>query len=157
MNVYPTPFPVYPDGKKAIIPFKEFQTLFKEGKILKTVGVHLTPTFDIVDGKYEIGNVVTIGPASKGGIDRDDYSNDLFPEEHYLKHIHKLFPTLRLEDISLHQTGIQAKLKEQYDYVIERDEKYPNCINLVGIDSPGLTACLAIAKHVEEILTENLS
>jgi len=57
-----------------------------------------------------------------------------------------------LEDIGLHQAGIRAKLKDYYDFIIERDSEYPNFINLVGIDSPGLTASLAIAKYVKELL-----
>ncbi len=59
---------------------------------------------------------------------------------------------MKLEDISLHQAGIRAKLKDYYDFVIEKDSKYPDFINLVGIDSPGLTASLAIAKYVNELL-----
>ncbi len=156
MNVYPVPSIVYADGKQAMIPFDEYQRLFREGKVLKTVGVHLTPTFDMIDGNYEIGDIVTIGPASRGNIERDDYSKDLYPEEYFLSAIHPLFPNLNLNDIGLHQSGIQAKLKGRYDWVIERDTRYPNCINLVGIDSPGLTACLAIAERVEQMIGENL-
>jgi len=152
MNVYPTPYPVYPSGEKAIIPFKEFIQLFEKGKILKTVGVHLTPLFDVINGKYDIGNTVMIGPASKGDIKKDNYSDDLFPEDHFLKLIHGIFPHLVLDDVSLYQAGIQAKLKERYDYVIEPDERHPHCINLVGIDSPGLTACLAIGNYVDDLI-----
>ena len=157
MNVYPVPFPIYPSGERANVPFKEFKKLFQQEEVLKTVGIHLTPTFDFLDGTYKIGNVVTIGPAPKGVIDKEDYSKDLFPEEYFLKHIQDIFPGLKLEDVSLHQAGVQAKLQQKYDFVIERETKYPNCFNLVGIDSPGLTACLSIAKHVNEMLKENLS
>jgi L-2-hydroxyglutarate oxidase LhgO len=38
--------------------------------------------------------------------------------------------------------------------VIERDAKHPNCINLVGIDSPGLTASLAIARYVRDMISD---
>ncbi|MQY74917.1 MAG: hypothetical protein GH148_05245 [Clostridia bacterium] len=34
----------------------------------------------------------------------------------------------------------------------KRDPEYTNLINLVGIDSPGLTASLAIARYVSELL-----
>ena len=66
--------------------------------------------------------------------------------------VDSFFPNLRLEDISLHQAGIRAKLKDYYDFIIERDKKHPNCINLIGIDSPGLTSSLAIAKYVSKML-----
>ena len=155
MNVYPTPYGFYNDtGERAEVPFDEFQKLLKEGKISKTVGVHLTPTFDLVNGENVIGNTVTLGPTSTVGKGKEDYGSDLHPEELYFRRVKDFFPNLKLEDISLHQAGIRAKLKDHYDFVVERDEKYPNCINLVGIDSPGLTSSLAIAKYVKEMMRD---
>ena len=153
MNLYPVPHPLDEDRKKLVKPFDEFQKLFKSKKVLKTVGVHLTPTLDLVDGSYEIGNTVTIGPATKAVSAKEDYTTDLYPPEYYLELVHPFFPNLNVEDISLHQTGIQAKLKNHFDWVIEPDEKYPKCIQLIGIDSPGLTACLAIGEYVDELIS----
>ena len=154
MNLYPVPHPLDARGKKLILPHDEFQLLFKAKKILKTVGVHLTPTFDLIDGRYEIGNTVTIGPATKTVAEKEDYTHDLYPPEYYFDLVHPFFPNLNVEDIALHQTGIQAKLKNQFDWVIELDKKHPQCIQLIGIDSPGLTACLAIGEYVAELLEE---
>lgn len=154
MNLYPVPHPLDADGKKLVIPFDEFQKLFIAKKVVKTVGVHLTPTFGLIDGQYEIGNTVTIGPATKGVSDKEDYTQDLYPPEYYFEQVHPFFPNLKIEDIALHQTGIQAKLKNQFDWIIEPDEKHPKCIQLIGIDSPGLTGCLAIGEYVGEILDE---
>ncbi len=153
MNLYPVPHPLDANGKKSVLPFHEFQNLFKANKVLKTVGVHLTPTFDLIEGQYEIGNTVTIGPATKGVSKKEDYTHDLFSPDYYFQAVHPFFPNLKVEDISLHQTGIQAKLKNQFDWVIEPDEKHPNCIQLIGIDSPGLTACLAIGKNVDDLMS----
>ena len=154
MNLYPVPHPLDANGKKLIMPFDDFEKLFKAKKVLKSVGVHLTATFDIIDRKYEIGNTVTIGPATKSVSNKEDYTLDLYPPEYYFELINSFFPNLKIEDISLHQTGIQAKLKNQFDWVIEPDAKYPKCIQLIGIDSPGLTGCLAIARYVAELLDE---
>ncbi|MFZ5515593.1 MAG: NAD(P)/FAD-dependent oxidoreductase [Candidatus Zhuqueibacterota bacterium] len=152
LNIYPVPHPIYPDGTKAEVSFQEFQRLFHSKQVLKTVGVHVTPTFDISDGRYEIGNTVTIGPATKGVLDREDNASDLLPPELYLNRVQSFFPNLRLDDISLHQAGVQAKLKNYFDWVIEPDEKHPRCIQLIGIDSPGLTSCLAIANYVADLV-----
>lgn len=152
LNIYPTPYPLDKTGRKLVMPFAEFQSLFKAKQVLKTVGVHLTPTFDMVDDNYEIGNIVTIGPAMKGVEEREDYARDLFDPAYFWEMVNPFFPNLRIEDIELHQTGIQAKLKNQFDWVIEPDEKHPRCIQLVGIDSPGLTACLAIAEYVTQLV-----
>jgi len=152
LNLYPVPHPLDANGQKLVMPFAEFQRLFKSRQVLKTVGVHLTPTFDLVDDRYEIGNTVTIGPATKGVVDKESYADDLYPTSYFWEMVHPFFPHLKCEDIELHQTGIQAKLKNQFDWVIEPDEKHPRCIQLIGIDSPGLTACLAIGEHVAELL-----
>ena len=154
LNVYPVPFGYLPDGERLNVPFKEFQKLYNEGKINKSVGAHLTPTLDIKDSNYSIGDTVTIGPVYSKPDGKEDY-RPTRDEKYFLNMIEPLFPYLRSGDISLHQTGIRSKLKNHYDFVIERDPKYQNCINLIGIDSPGLTSSLAIAKYVKQLL-ENL-
>jgi L-2-hydroxyglutarate oxidase LhgO len=151
MNVYPVPCGYLQDGRKLEAPFKEFWELFSKGKITKSVGIHLTPTFDIAGGKYIIGRTVTVGPAYTRPDGKEDY-NQTRKGQYYLDMVDSFFPNLRLEDISLHQAGIRAKLKDYYDFIIERDKKHPNCINLIGIDSPGLTSSLAIAKYVSKML-----
>lgn len=153
LNVYPTPHGVLPNGEKLEASFEEFQRLFKKGEVSKTVGVHLTPTFELIDGEYTISNTVTIGPYYAGQVEKEDY-HPIIKEKDYLNKINNFFPNIKLEDISLHQTGIYAKLENHYDFVIERDSKYSRCINLLGIDSPGLTSSLAIAKHVGELIRE---
>ncbi len=165
MNVYPAPYGYANDtGVKAKISFGEFQKLLDEKKITRTVGVHLTPTFDIADApaenggslltkKYIVGNTVTIGPVKTVGIEKEDYAQGLKPEHVYLDAVKGFFPNLQLADIGLHQAGIMAVPAGQRDFIIERDTEYPQAVHLI-IDSPGLTACLAIARHVsEKILT----
>ena len=151
MNVYPVPFGYLPDGERLNVPFKEFQKLYNAGKVNKSVGVHLTPTMDAKGGNYFIGDTVTIGPAYSKPDGKEDYKPTR-DEKYFLNMVKPFFPNLRLQDISLHQTGIRAKLKGYTDFVIERDNKYPNFINLIGIDSPGLTSSLAIAKYVKQML-----
>jgi len=152
LNIYPVPHAIYPDGTRADVSFQEFQRLFHTKQVLKTVGVHVTPTFDVLDGCYEIGDTVTIGPATKGVVDKEDNATDLLPPELYLNRVQSFFPNLRLDDISLHQAGVQAKLRNGFDWIIEPDERHPRCIQLVGIDSPGLTSCLAIANFVADLV-----
>jgi len=150
-NIYPVPFGYYPDGERANVPFKKFIELFKEHKVTKSVGVHLTPAFDLENGSYETGNTITIGPAYSNPQNKDDYT-PIRDTGYFYKMVKPFFPNLRIEDILLHQTGIRAKLKGCYDFVIERNGKYPNALNLIGIDSPGLTSSLAIAEYVRKLL-----
>ena len=155
LNVYPVPFGYLTDGERLKADFKEFQKQLKLGKVHKSTGVHLTPTFEVKKGKYVIGDTVIAGPAYTKPLNREDYSQKR-EEKYYLDTVRPFFPNLRLEDLGLHQTGIRAKLKDHYDFVIEQDPKYSNVINLIGMDSPALTASLAVAKYVKELLGKQL-
>lgn len=153
-NIYPAPYPVDSNGDKINIPFYEFESRNRKPDISMTVGVHLTPVFDLVDGEYATGRTFTIGPALVGGVGLEDLASTR-REEYYLEMVKPFFPNLMREDIHLHQAGIKASLEynvmNNREFVIERDP-YNNIINLVGIDSPGLTASLAIAKTVIDMI-----
>ncbi len=151
LNVYPAPHGVSIDGKKLDISYDEFKNLFNEGKIKRTVGVHLTPTFDMSEDNYVLGTTVIIGPYYIASAGKEDYKEKI-DKSAFFKRIKDYFPNIELEDISLHQTGIQAHLAQHNDFVIESDKKHSNCIQLIGIGSPGLTSSLAIAKYVKQML-----
>ena len=125
----------------------------KEGGL----GIHLTPTID--------GNVF-IGPSSEYIDERDDYSATQKIMDLLIKDGGRIFPHIRREDFIRNFAGIRPKLasKEEggyHDFVIEMRDEAPNTINLVGIESPGLTSSTPIAKYVvsllkqKEELTEN--
>lgn len=154
LNVYPVPFGYLPDGRKLKIPFNEFLEKLSKGEISKSVGVHLSPTFEIRGNDYIVGDTVIVGPAYSKPENREDYRH-VRDRSYYLDMVKPFFSGLTLEDISLHQTGIRARLKDYYDFVIESDRGYPGFINLIGIDSPGLTASLAIAKYVKDKFFKN--
>ncbi len=155
MNLYPTPRALDPVTKTVLnIPYSEFVKLYREGKVSSYVGVHLTPTLDYVDGQWRIGDIVTIGPAATSSKSKTDIGDSSITSGEFARKINSFFPNIDARSIMPHQTGIMAKLKGGNDFVIERDSRYPDCINLVGIDSPGLTASLAIAKYVREMLKD---
>jgi D-amino-acid oxidase len=135
MNVYPTPIVVdTPTGRHL------------------TVGVHLTPTFDMIDGKIRIGDTVTVGPKLIAVTDFEDYNNTpVPPPEAFLENM-AFFPDLKAADLEYHQGGIQARLDGYHDFYIKPDRNSRQAIHLLGIDSPGLTAAPAIAKYVARLL-----
>ena len=118
-------------------------------KEMETLGVHLTPT---LDAHGDTSTTVTIGPAITIPIDKEDYGGDLHPLQYYWQQVRTFFPSLRVLDIELHQSGIQARVAASPDWVMEADANEPDFINLIGIDSPGLTASLAIARYVVDTL-----
>ena len=61
-------------------------------------------------------------------------------------------PALNPQDLYRGHTGILGLIKDQTDFMVMPDESYPNCIHLLGMESPALTASLAIAKFVADIL-----
>ena len=123
------------------------------GREVGVVGVHLTPTFEMTrDGEARVGNIVTVGPEFVAVSDRENYESDRKPVEFFLQRAVRFFPGLKLEDLNIDFTGIMANLREGSDFIIERDKKRDNCIQLVGIDSPGLTCSLAIARKVRKLL-----
>lgn len=112
-----------------------------------SVGVHLTPTFD--NGK------ITVGPLFRPIGQRDDYAANLLAPEQIIEAVQFFFPALQPEDVALEGSGIMVHSPADTDFAIEKDEKH-SAIHLLGIGSPGLTASLAIAQHVAEMLGNGL-
>ena len=71
--------------------------------------------------------------------------------------IRKYFPNLKTEKLQPDYTGIRIRLgKTHYesDFYIRREVSsgFDNLINLIGIESPGLTSSLAIGKFVSKLI-----
>lgn len=153
MHLYATPFFYYNDTKQiAALPIVEVRELLKAGKVTKTLGSHISPAFEHINGKYVMGNIATVGPLKSLNIIKEDYAKNLKRSKDYIQKVHHFFPNLRAKDLKPHLTGIMAVVKGFTDFIIKRDEKFPNCIHLVGMDSPAWTASLAISKYVRNLL-----
>ncbi len=113
------------------------------------LGVHVT--VDMAGG-------VRLGPDDEYLNSRiKDYSINPSDGLKFYESVSQFIPFVRPEDLSTDTTGIRPKLQEQggvfRDFVIkdEADQGFPGFINLIGIESPGLTASLAIAKRVASL------
>lgn len=90
-----------------------------------------------------------------------DYSVSKDHSKEFYNSVSKFLPFLTEGDLHPDQAGIRPKLQKPgdpvKDFVIseESSKGYPGFINQIGIESPGLTASLAIAKHVRNLISIN--
>ena len=89
-------------------------------------------------------------------VDDIQYSIDDSFKNQYINEIKQLLDIDEI-DISEDFSGIRPKIKFDgnfNDFIInnEAEQGFKNFINLVGVDSPGLTSSLAIAKYVKSII-----
>jgi L-2-hydroxyglutarate oxidase LhgO len=104
-----------------------------------------------------MGGAARFGPDVEW-VDAIDYAFDESRKGRFVESIKKYFPGLDDSKLSPAYTGIRPKLTgpgaEVRDFVIQgpADHGIPGLVNLLGIESPGLTASLAIGDYVKELL-----
>jgi len=111
------------------------------------LGIHLT-----IDrqGRHRLGpNAVA--------VDALDYDVDAGHRASFHEAASRYLPDLRLDDLLPGTAGIRPKLSSDgsfRDFIIteESGRGLPGWVNLIGIDSPGLTASPAIAEFVANLL-----
>lgn len=134
-NVYPVPEPL---------------DLGRES--MSIVGAHLTPTFTLAaDGATVVGDAFTVGPEFRVAPARDDYESDRFPVGRFVERVGRYLPALDAADLSVDYAGIMVHLAGATDWLVRRDARRPNAVQLLGIDSPGLTCCVEIAREVRRL------
>lgn len=87
-----------------------------------------------------------------------DYDVDSSHKQEFYEFVKAFLPFIEPDDLNPDVAGIRAKLqapgKPERDFVISDEEEkgFPGLINLIGIESPGLTASLAIANYVDSVI-----
>jgi glycerol-3-phosphate dehydrogenase len=107
-----------------------------------TKGVLIIPTAD--------GNTM-LGPTAEEIHDRSDVSTSTPGKQAIIASARRLVPSIREDQIIASFAGLRPTTKEGDFYIREDLEGF---VNLVGIQSPGLTAGPAIAEHVVKMLSD---
>ncbi len=108
------------------------------------LGIHLT---------LDLGGQARFGPDVEW-IDEIDYHVDEARAESFYGAIRRYWPGLPDGALMPGYAGIRPKVQAPGDFVIQGPGAHgvKGLVNLYGIESPGLTACLAIARHAVKLL-----
>lgn len=114
------------------------------------LGVHLTPTID--------GNLI-IGPSAEYIDRREDYATTSEIMSKLISEAQQILPGIERKYVIGGYSGIRPKQAPPgeggfRDFVICEEDTCPGLINLIGIESPGLTASVPIARMVCKIISE---
>ncbi|EGW30817.1 uncharacterized protein SPAPADRAFT_62681 [Spathaspora passalidarum NRRL Y-27907] len=115
-----------------------------------SLGTHLT---------FDMAGQIRFGPDLEW-LDIDDPDKiDYTPSAHNLQPayeaVKRYFPSIPPDSLIPDYSGVRPKIvgkegnkKSFPDFVIKKEEGFPGFVNLMGIESPGLTAAWAIADYV---------
>lgn len=116
------------------------------------LGVHLTSTIN--------GNVI-IGPSADYIDEKEDYASTKKGLDALFEEALQLLPEIKRSDIIGAYCGVRAKQAPAdeggfWDFVVKWEDECPGLVNLIGIESPGMTASVPIARMVCKILGEHM-
>ena len=114
------------------------------------LGIHVT---------VDLGGGAKLGPDAVY-LDENvyDYKVDHDKKEVFYHSVKRYLPFIELDDLSPEMAGLRPKTQKRgepfKDFYIQEEGKngYPGFINLIGIESPGLTASLSIANEVFKLI-----
>ena len=151
-------FQVYPCRGEYLVLDKNYSSLVNAMiypvpvKELGVLGVHITPTIE--------GNIL-LGPSAEFIDDPKDKRTTREMMNMLLKETKEIIPALPEKAVISAYSGIRCKLASAEsggwaDYRIEESKNTSGLINVLGIESPGLTAAPAIAKEVTKMISKHI-
>ncbi len=119
-------------------------------KIAGVLGVHLTTTLD--------GNIL-IGPSEEFISEREDTRTTQEKVKQLIDGAKNLLPSIPLNQIIHGFSAVRSKItppeeKGSRDFIIREDIE--NFVNMIGMESPGLTSSPAIARLVVQMIKERI-
>jgi L-2-hydroxyglutarate oxidase LhgO len=139
-----------PHAKSLLVSRLIYPPPFKD---LRGLGIHVTKTLD---------GMVRLGP-NAFYVDELDYTVDDDHALPFYNSVKAYLPFLTCDDLQPDMAGIRPKLQAPgtpiRDFVIRHETEHglQGLINLIGIESPGLTSCLSIARMVGDLIAQDES
>ncbi len=113
------------------------------------------------------GKGIHVGPRPNGRLyigpneilvqDKADYTSHKTPPGLFVDAVQKFLPALDEQDLRWAYSGIRPRVvtdgRSKSDFIISVDREEPLLVDLIGIESPGLSAAMAIARHVCDLLS----
>jgi glycerol-3-phosphate dehydrogenase len=150
-------FNVYPCRGEYLVLDKNYRNLVHSmiypipPEKLDVLGIHITPTIE--------GNIL-LGPSAEYIDDLEDDKTTKNMMDTLLNDAKEIIPNIPKKGIINAYSGLRCKLvspeeRGWSDYRIEESKQISGLINLLGIESPGLTAAPAIAKEVCKMISQH--
>jgi glycerol-3-phosphate dehydrogenase len=136
-------YEVITPGKKRLISRLVYPALPRQamGK-----GIHFSP---------RPNGQLFVGPNEVAVRDKTDYSSHKTPPGMFIETLQKFLPALDERDLRWAYSGIRPCVMtgdgRKSDFLVSVDKEDPPLVNLIGIESPGLSAALALARHVIDL------
>jgi L-2-hydroxyglutarate oxidase LhgO len=96
-----------------------------------------------------------VGPNEVAVEHKSDYLSQKTPPGVFVEALQKFLPVLEESDLRWGYSGIRPCVMtgqgKKSDFIVAVDRETPLLVNLVGIESPGLSAALALARHVTDL------
>jgi len=151
-------FQVYPCRGEYLVLDKKHKNLINSMiypvpiKELGVLGVHITPTIE--------GNIL-LGPSAEFIDDKEDTKTTKQMMKQLLIEAKEIIPNMPENAVINAYSGIRCKLASEKqggwaDFRIEESKQNPGFINILGIESPGLTGAPAIAKHIANMISKHI-
>jgi len=151
-------FQVYPCRGEYLVLDKNYSSLVNSMiypvpvKELGVLGVHITPTIE--------GNIL-LGPSAEFIDDVEDKRTTQNMMDTLIKEAKEIIPALPEKAVINAYSGVRCKLASEKsggwaDYRIEESKQTSGLINLLGIESPGLTAAPAIAQEIRKMISKHI-
>jgi L-2-hydroxyglutarate oxidase LhgO len=96
-----------------------------------------------------------VGPNEVAVEHKSDYLSHKTPPGVFVEALRKFLPVLEESDLRWSYSGIRPCVMtgqgNKSDFIVAVDRETPLLVNLVGIESPGLSAAMALARHVSDL------